>query len=133
MHFIENDQVKAGMETIEKHFNEIAKRELTQEQLLGFQQDDQRFSDHHNFIFLIQNDFRSLATVYEQVDNYLNSEQTMVDLRQFSERVSRSYLSFDHESGFINKSFINGQMSLYKEWLDFAQSHDVYPMKILMN
>lgn len=126
MHFIENDQVKAGMETIEKHFNEIAKRELTQEQLLGFQQDDQRFSDHHNFIFLIQNDFRSLATVYEQVDNYLNSEQTMVDLRQFSERVSRSYLSFDHESGFINKSFINGQMSLYKEWLDFAQSHDVH-------
>ena len=126
MHFIENDQVKTGIETIEKHFNEIAKRELTQEQILGFQQDDQHFTANHNFIFLIKNDFKALSTVYEHVDNYLNSEKTIADLTQFSENISRAYLSFDHDAGFINKSFINGQMSLYKEWLDFAHSHNVH-------
>ena len=125
MHFIENDQVRTGIENIEKHFNAIAKRELTQEQILGFQQDNQNFTGNLNFFFLIQNDFKVLATVYEQVDNYLNSKKTIADLTQFFENINRSYLSFDHESGFINKSFINGQMSFYKEWLDFAQSHDV--------
>lgn len=126
MHFIENEQVKNGLEKIEKHFNEIAKRELTQEQILGFQQDNQYFSTNHNFIFLVKNDFNALSTVYEQVDKYLNSEKTIDDLTHFSDSISRSYLSFDHESGVLDKSFINGQMSLYKEWLDFANSHDVH-------
>lgn len=51
MHFIENDQVRTGIENIEKHFNAIAKRELTQEQILGFQQDNQNFNGNLNFFF----------------------------------------------------------------------------------
>lgn len=127
MHFKENEVVKDSLKKIDDHFSQLQKYDLTQEQVLGFTQNSQQFIANHSFIALIKNDFERLAKTYYDVTTYLQSQQTMADLNAFTKSLNQGYLSFDHESGYLDKKFVNGQMALYKEWLDFAQSHGVQP------
>lgn len=127
MHFKENELVKDSLKKIDDHFTQLQRYDLTQEQVLGFTQNSQQFIANHSFIVLIKNDFERLAGAYDSVTAYLQSQQTMTDINSFIKSLNKGYLSFDHESGYLDKKFVNGQMALYKEWLDLAQSYGVQP------
>lgn len=43
----------------------------------------------------------------------------------FTRSLKKSHFSHDDASGVIDKRYVNGQMSIYKEWVDFAESHGI--------
>jgi len=127
MHFKENEAVKEHLETLYIHFVQLQRSALSEEKLLGFTQNSQQFIANHSFICLIKNDFELLSKTYDDVTTYLQSQRKMSDLNSFTKSLNRGYLSFDHESGYLDKKFVNGQMALYREWLDLAESCGVKP------
>ena len=125
MHFKENEVVKDSLNIIENHFKEVAKRDITQEMLLGFTRDTPNFIINRGYVSQIKSDFTSVVTAYETFKEKFNESTSNLDLADIAEAVSRSYFTLDDTGGVIDKRIVNGQMSMYKEWVDFAKENGV--------
>lgn len=125
MHFKENEIAKEGLESFESHFRLISSRGLTQEQLLGFKRDTPFFTINRRYVSQIKNDFTTLVIVAETMDKIVDKEKSVGNMRLFTDSLKKSYFQHDDTSGVIDKRYVNGQMSIYKEWVDFAESHGV--------
>lgn len=125
MHFKENESVKDSLNIIENHFKAVAKRDITQEMFLGFTRDTPNFVINRAFISQIKSDFTSVVTAYEKMKDKFTASSSNSDISDLVTSFSRVYFSLDDTCGVIDKRLVNGQMSIYKEWIDFAKEHGV--------
>lgn len=125
MHFKENEAVKDSLNIIENHFKEVARRDITQEMLLGFTRDTPNFVINRGYVSQIKSDFTSVVTAYETFKEKFNDSTSNTDLADIVGAISRSYFTLDDTGGVIDKRIVNGQMSVYKEWVDFAKANGV--------
>jgi hypothetical protein len=125
MHFKENESVKDSLGIIEKHFKEVSKRDITQEMLLGFTRDTPNFVINRGFVSQIKSDFTSVVTAYETIKEKFNETSSNSEILDIAESFTRGYFTLDDTGGVIDKRLVNGQMSMYKEWVDFAKSNGI--------
>jgi hypothetical protein len=125
MHFKENESVRDSLVIIEKHFKEVSKRDITQEMLLGFTRDTPNFVINRGFVSQIKSDFTSVVTAYETIKEKLNEKTSNAEISKIAESFTKAYFNMDDTGGIIDKRFVNGQMSMYKEWVDFAKSNGI--------
>lgn len=125
MHFKDNEIAKESLEAFETHFKALSRRNLTQEQLLGFKRDTPFFVINRSYVSQIKNDFTSLVIVAETMDKVIDQEKSVGNIKLFTDSLKKSYFQHDDTCGVIDKRYVNGQMSIYKEWVDFAESHGV--------
>jgi hypothetical protein len=125
MHFKENESVKDSLGIIEKHFNQVSKRDITQEMFLGFTRDTPNFVINRGFVSQIKSDFTSVVTAYETIKEKFNETSSNSEILDIAESFTRGYFTLDDTGGVIDKRLVNGQMSMYKEWVDFAKSNGI--------
>lgn len=125
MHFKENEQVREDLEKIDDHFSTISRRSLTTEQLLGFKREVPNFVINWNFISELKNDLTSLVIVKDKIDEIIKDPYSIQQINLLSDSIKKPYFQLDDTNGVIDKRYVNGQMSIYKEWVDFAEQHGV--------
>lgn len=125
MHFKENQIAKESLEAIADHFRKISRRSLTPEQLLGFKRDTPYFVINRRYVSDIQRDFTNLVIVADLIDKFVDTDKSITNINLFTRSLKKSHFSHDDASGVIDKRYVNGQMSIYKEWVDFAESHGI--------
>lgn len=125
MHFKDNQIAKESLETIADHFRKIARRSMTPEQLLGFKRDTPYFVINRRYVSDIQRDFTNLVIVSDLIDKFVDTDKSITNINLFTRSLKKSHFSHDDASGVIDKRYVNGQMSIYKEWVDFAESHGI--------
>lgn len=125
MHFKENESVKDSLDIIEKHFKQVSKRDITQEMFLGFTRDTPNFVINRGFVSQIKSDFTTVVTAYETIKEKFNEKTSNAEISKIAESFTRSYFTLDDTGGVIDKRLVNGQMSMYKEWVDFAKLNGV--------
>lgn len=125
MHFKDNQIAKESLEAIADHFRKIARRSLTPEQLLGFKRDTPYFVINRRYVSDIQRDFTNLVIVSDLIDKFVDTDKSITNINLFTRSLKKSHFSHDDASGVIDKRYVNGQMSIYKEWVDFAESHGI--------
>lgn len=125
MHFKDNQIAKESLETIADHFRKIARRSMTPEQLLGFKRDTPYFVINRRYVSDIQRDFTNLVIVSDLIDKFVDTDKSITNINLFTRSLKKSHFNHDDASGVIDKRYVNGQMSIYKEWVDFAESHGI--------
>lgn len=125
MYFKENQIAKESLEAFADHFRKIARRSLTPEQLLGFKRDTPYFVINRRYVSDIQRDFTNLVIVSDLIDKFVDTDKSITNINLFTSSLKKSHFSHNDAAGVIDKRYVNGQMSIYKEWVDFAESHGV--------
>jgi len=127
MHFKENETVKDSLSKLETHFATIESRSLTTEQLLGFTRELPLLSANTLYVSSLKHAFTDLSIHFDKFENVLRNDTLSKKLKnkEISELFRHTYFDFDDNDGVIDKGHINGQLSIYKEWLDFSSKHGV--------
>lgn len=125
MHFKENESVKDSLDIIEKHFKQVSRRDITQEMFLGFTRDTPNFVINRGFVSQLKNDFTSVVTAYETIKEKSTPDSSNSEIQDIAKSFDKCYFNLDDTLGVIDKRLVNGQMSMYKEWVDFTELNGV--------
>lgn len=135
MYFKENETVKDGLSKFNDHFARISGDSLTVEQLLGFTRELPLLAVNTVYTASLKHAFIELVKYFDKFDNIRSNENLSKKLKskEISDTLKKTYFNFDDNDGVIDKRQVNGQISIYKEWLDFASQHGVKSSKNFEN
>lgn len=122
MHFKENEVVKNKLIDIMDHASQTQRRPLTQERMLEFDRDfsDFVFNDWH--VSNMKRDLEKIAenyNLFKKAESYKDNYQQSRDMLNFI----KSFHQHDDISGIVDEYSVNGNFSVYTEWLEFAKKH----------
>ena len=127
MYFKENEIIKDGVSKLNDHFAIIEGNSLTVEQILGFTRELPLLAVNTLYTSSLHHAFNELVTYFDKFDNILRNDKLSKKLKnkEISDTFKKSYFNFNDNDGVIDKRHVNGQISIYKEWLEFASKHGV--------
>lgn len=127
MHFKENETVKDSLSQLENHFATIESRSLTTEKLLGFTRELPVLAVNTLYVTGLKHAFTELGLHFYNFDNIVSNNTLSKKLKnkEISDLFRHTHFYLDDKDGVIDKRHINGQLSIYKEWLDFSSVHGI--------
>lgn len=126
----ENEKIRQDIINLNNHFLDIESNPLTQEQLLGFLRETNVFFFGMAYISDLNHYFQKMADKYIQLLE-IKSDPNLDETSKLHSIVSslednKFRHSLTDADGLMDNYCINGQLSTYKEWRDFAAKHDIH-------
>lgn len=125
----ENEKIRQDIINLNNHFLHTELYPLTQEQLLGFLHETNVFGFGLAYISDLNHYFKKMADKYTQFFEIKNDDiDETSKLHKIVNLLSDGKFrhSLGDSDGLMDEYCINGHLSTYKEWIDFAAKYDIH-------